>query len=76
MPSNIIIKVIVGVVILGVIMVWVFNRDTSESAPSSEPIERIGQVHKVEIIDRSTVWTEIEWNGQRSFIRNSKLLPL
>ncbi|MEQ9590923.1 MAG: TIGR03752 family integrating conjugative element protein [Parvibaculaceae bacterium] len=42
MPSNIIIKVIVGVVILGVIMVWVFNRDTSESAPSSEPIERIG----------------------------------
>ena len=56
----------------------IYEPATLMSGPSgaSEPIERIGQGHKVEIIDRSTVWTEIEWNGQRSFIRNSKLLPL
>ncbi|MFV1849160.1 MAG: TIGR03752 family integrating conjugative element protein [Thalassospira sp.] len=42
MPSNIIIKVIVGVVILGVIMVWVFNRDAGEAVPSSEPAARVG----------------------------------
>lgn len=42
MPSNIIIKVILGVVVFGAIMVWVFNRERPVDSPVTNDSQRVG----------------------------------
>ncbi|MCP4456625.1 MAG: SH3 domain-containing protein [Cytophagales bacterium] len=45
------------------------------SGPSAgaEPVGWINSGHKVEVIDKSDVWTKIRWEEEEAYIRNSKL---
>ncbi len=45
------------------------------SGPSagSEPIGWVVEGHKIEVLDRSEVWTKISWKNEEAYIRNSKL---
>lgn len=45
------------------------------SAPSAggEPIEFVTKGHKVKVLDQSSVWTKIRWEGEEVFVRNARL---
>lgn len=45
------------------------------SGPSAgaEPIQLIEKGHKVQILDRSEVWTKINWQGEEVFVRNGRI---
>ncbi len=45
------------------------------SGPSAgaEPIEVINKGHKVDIVERTPVWTKIDWQGEDVFVRNGRI---
>ncbi|MEQ9402837.1 MAG: hypothetical protein RIM99_04565 [Cyclobacteriaceae bacterium] len=51
------------------------NSTLLRSGPSAgaDPVELVGKGHKVDIIDRTLVWTKIRWNGEDVYVRNGKI---
>lgn len=45
------------------------------SAPTAggEPIEFVSKGHKVDVLDRSDIWTKISWEGEEVYVRNGRL---
>lgn len=45
------------------------------SGPSAgaEPIEMLSKGHKVKVLDRNEIWTQIVWDGKEVYVRNGKL---
>ncbi len=45
------------------------------SGPSAgaEPIEMLNKGHKVKVLARDQVWTQISWDGREVYVRNAKL---
>ena len=48
------------------------------SGPSAgaQPITMIEQGHKVEVLERSDIWTKIRWDGEVLFVRNQRILSI
>jgi len=51
------------------------NSTLLRNGPSAgaEPVTMIDKGHKVNVIDRSEVWTRINWDGEEVFLRNGKI---
>ncbi|MEP5613098.1 MAG: SH3 domain-containing protein [Cyclobacteriaceae bacterium] len=51
------------------------NSTLLRNGPSAgaEPVMMIDKGHKVTVIDRSEVWTKIDWDGEEVFLRNGKI---
>lgn len=51
------------------------NNTLLRSGPSAgaEAIDFISKGHKVQILERSEVWTKISWDGDEVFLRNGKI---
>ncbi|MEP1096127.1 MAG: SH3 domain-containing protein [Cyclobacteriaceae bacterium] len=51
------------------------NSTLLRNGPSAgaEPVTMIDQGHKVNVLDRSEVWTRISWDGEEVFLRNGKI---
>ncbi len=45
------------------------------SAPTAggEPIEFVSKGHKVDVLERSDIWTKINWEGEVVYVRNGRL---
>ncbi len=55
--------------------ILISNNTLLRSGPSAgaEPIERLEKGHKVKVLDRDEVWTQILWDGREVYVRNGKL---
>ncbi len=51
------------------------NSTLLRTGPSAgaEPVQIIDQGHKVTVLDRSEVWTKINWDGEEVYLRNGKI---
>jgi len=45
----------------------------SGASAGAEPVELVSKGHKVKVIERSDVWTKIQWDGQVAFVRNNRI---
>ena len=43
-------------------------------AAGAEPITIITKGHRVEVLERNTIWTKINWNNRVGYVRNNRIL--
>lgn len=55
--------------------ILISNETLLRSGPSAgaEPIEKLQKGHKVKVLDKDEVWTQILWDGREVYVRNGKL---
>ena len=77
-----IIQIVVGICLIMVInfktaseAILVTDQTLLRTGPSAgaEPIEMLPKGHKVKVVDRDDVWTQIVWDGREVYVRSGKL---
>lgn len=48
----------------------------SEPSPGARQLQQINKGHRVEVVGQEDIWYEIEWEGQKAYIRADNLLLL